>query len=42
VVGQFGILTVEFAVLAAIVVLLNRVTGRVPARPALTAATPAP
>jgi hypothetical protein len=38
VVGQFGILTVEFAVLAAIVVLLNRVTGRVPA---LTPATPA-
>jgi hypothetical protein len=40
--AQFGILTVEFAVLGAIVVLLNRVTGRAPAEPVSTAATRAP
>ena len=40
--AQFGILTVEFAVLGAIVVLLNRVTGRVPAGTVSTAATGAP
>jgi hypothetical protein len=33
VVGQFGVLTVEFTVLAAVVVLLNRVAGRVPPAP---------
>jgi hypothetical protein len=28
--GQFGLLTVQFTVLAAVLVLINRVTGRVP------------
>lgn len=37
--GQFGILTVEFSVLAAIVVILNRVTGRVPAGQSAAAST---